>query len=57
MKVAFRVDATRETGGGHAYRCLANRWLAIAWKLWQARVPYDEDYHLQQRAAHSKPRA
>jgi len=41
----------------HAYRCLANRWLAIAWKLWQARVPYDEDYHLQQRAAHSKPRA
>jgi len=40
----------------HAYRCLANRWLAIAWKLWQARVPYDEDYHLQQRAAHSKPR-
>jgi len=41
----------------HAFRCLANRWLAIAWKLWQARVPYDEDYHLQQRAAHSKPRA
>jgi transposase len=40
----------------HAYRCLANRWLAIAWKLWQSHTPYDEDYHLQQRAKHSKPR-
>jgi transposase len=40
----------------HAYRCLANRWLAIAWKLWQTRTAYDEDYHLQQRAKHSKPR-
>ncbi len=40
----------------HAHRCLANRWLAIAWKLWQSHTPYDEDYHLQQRAKHSKPR-
>ena len=40
----------------HAYRCLANRWLAIAWKLWQTRRVYDEAYHLQQRAKHSKPR-
>jgi transposase len=40
----------------HAYRCLANRWLAVAWKLWQTRQLYDEDYHLQQRAKHSKPR-
>lgn len=39
----------------HAYRCLANRWLAIAWKLWQTRKPYDEAYHLQQRAQHSTP--
>jgi transposase len=23
----------------HAYRCLANRWLSIAWKLWQTRQP------------------
>jgi transposase len=38
----------------HAYRCLANRWLAIAWKLWQTRQAYDEDYHLQQRALRSK---
>ena len=34
----------------HAYRCLANRWLAIAWKLWQTHQPYDEAYHLEQRA-------
>lgn len=38
-----------------AYRRLANRWLAIAWKLWQTRHPYDEGYHLQQRLQRSKP--
>jgi transposase len=41
----------------HAYRCLANRWLAIAWKLWQTGEEYDEAYHLKQRALHSKPRS
>lgn len=40
-----------------AYRRLANRWLAIAWKLWQSRETYDEAYHLQQRAQRSKPQA
>ena len=40
-----------------AYRRLANRWLAILWKLWQTRQPYDEDHHLQQRAARRKLRA
>ncbi len=40
----------------HAYRCLANRWLAIAWKLWQTHQTYDEAYHLKQRAEHSCPR-
>ena len=34
----------------HAYRCLANRWLRILWRLWVDRVPYDEAYHLKQRA-------
>jgi transposase len=38
-----------------AYRCLANRWLAIAWKLWQTNQLYDEAYHLQQRRLRSKP--
>jgi hypothetical protein len=41
----------------HAYRCLGNRWLAIAWKLWQTGQTYDEAYHLQQRALRSRPRA
>ena len=40
----------------HAYRCLANRLVAIAWKLWQTHQPYDESYHLRQRALHSTKR-
>jgi transposase len=40
----------------HAYRCVANRWLAVAWKLWQTGQTYDEAYHFQQRASHSKLR-
>ena len=40
----------------HAYRCLANRWLAIIWKIWQEREPYDEAYHLRQRALRRRPR-
>jgi transposase len=38
----------------HAYRCLANRWLAIIWKLWHTRQPYDEAYHIRQRAQHRR---
>jgi transposase len=41
----------------HAYRCLANRWLAIVWKLWQSHQPYDEAYHLQQRLQRRQPHA
>jgi len=41
----------------HADRILANRWLAIIWKMWQDRKPYDETYHLQQRALRRKPKA
>jgi len=41
----------------HAYRCLANRWLAIAWKCWQSRQPYDESVHLQNRARRLAKRA
>ena len=40
-----------------AYRRLANRWLAIIYKMWQDRKPYDETYHLQQRAQRRRPRA
>lgn len=40
----------------HAYRCLANRWLAIAWKLWQSHQTYDEEFHLKQRAKRNQPK-
>lgn len=40
----------------HAYRCLANRWLAVAWKLWQSHTPYDDDFHLRQRLERGKPK-
>jgi len=38
----------------HAYRCLANRWLGIIWKLWQTGQVYDEAYHLQQINEHRR---
>jgi transposase len=40
----------------HALRCVANRWLAVAWKLWQSGQTYDEQLHLKQRAERSQPR-
>jgi transposase len=41
----------------HAHRCLANRWIAIIWKIWQERESYDEAYHLRQRALRRRPRS
>jgi len=35
----------------HAYRCLANRWIPIIWRLWMDRVEYDESVHLRNRFA------
>jgi transposase len=32
-----------------AYRCLANRWVAIIWRLWTDRIEYDEAVHLRNR--------
>lgn len=46
----------RSRSENHAYRCLANRWLVIAWKMWQDRCIYDEHYHLQRRAERVRPR-
>jgi transposase len=40
-----------------AYRRLANRWLAIIWRMWQDHTAYDETYHLQQRAQRRRPRS
>jgi transposase len=41
----------------HAYRGLANRWLAIVWKCWQSHQLYDEAIHLQNRARRLATRA
>jgi transposase len=38
-----------------AYRCLANRWLSIAWKIWQDGSTYDESYHLRRHAERARP--
>jgi transposase len=47
----------RCTSEHDAYRRLANRWLAVLWKLWHSRELYDEAYHLQQRRRRSQPLA
>lgn len=47
----------RSSSRNHAYRCLANRWLAIAWKLWQTNQLYDEGYHLKQIALRRQPQS
>lgn len=47
----------RSSSRSHAYRCLANRWLAIAWKLWQTNQLYDEGYHLKQVALRRQPQS
>ncbi len=55
--VAYWQQVRPRCAGEHdAYRRLANRWLAVLWKLWQSREPYDESYHLQQRRLRSQPR-
>lgn len=39
-----------------AVRRLANRWLAILWRLWQDRQPYDQQRHWQRHLARCTPR-
>ncbi|MBV7335291.1 hypothetical protein KFU94_45035 [Chloroflexi bacterium TSY] len=36
---------------------LANRWLAILWKMWQDRTTYDESFHIRQRTIRRRPQA
>jgi transposase len=38
-----------------AYRCLANRWVAIIWRLWTDQVDYDESVHLRNRYSGRRP--
>lgn len=39
----------------HALRCLANRWLAILWRLWMNHQRYDEELHLACHAKRMQP--
>lgn len=50
----FSLAKARGLSHSHAFRCLANRWLAIIWTLWQRQQPYDETYHLQQVRRHRR---
>jgi transposase len=50
----YSAALARGLSENHAYRCLANRWLGIIWKLWQSRQLYDEAYHLQQINRHRR---
>jgi transposase len=51
----FNQVYARKGSKSLAFRCLANRWLAVLWRLWQDRVPYDPELHLQRQLARSKP--
>jgi transposase len=46
----FRSVRPNCRSASHAYRCLGNRWLEIAWRIWQDGLPYDEERHLRQHA-------
>ena len=52
----YRQVRQHSPSESHALRCVANRWIAVAWKLWQSNKTYDEALHLKQRAERSKPR-
>ena len=51
----FTAALARGLRKNHAYRCLANRWLGIIWKLLQTHQLYDEAYHLQQIHQQRRP--
>ena len=51
----FNQAQARGLTENQAYRCLANRWLAVIWTIWQRRQLYDETYHLQQVRQHRRP--
>ena len=51
----FQDQLARGKSVNLAYRCLANRLLAVAWKLWRSHTTYDEAFHAQQRLQHHQP--
>ena len=52
----YDAQLARGHNPARAYRALANRWLSVAWKLWQTRSVYDEHLHLANRLK-SQPKA
>ena len=48
---------SRSAGGEHytALRCLAERWIKIAYRCWVDRVPYDEAVHQRNRTLRAQP--
>ena len=52
----FQMVQPRCKSISHAYRCLANRWLAVAWRIWQDRVPYNEMLHMRRHALRVAPK-
>jgi transposase len=52
----FKAVRPRCRTENDAYRRLANRWLEVLWRLWQDRVPYDEQKHLKAHALRLKPK-
>lgn len=51
----FEQVYARHHSANHAYRCLANRLVAILWKLWQTEDDYDEILHMQNRIKRCQP--
>jgi transposase len=50
----FAMVRPRVEKTSHAYRCLANRWMAIVWRLWTDRIEYDETIHLRNQFANRR---
>lgn len=51
----FQKAQARGVPVSQTYRALANRWLAVIWKLWQTRQEYDGEYHLRQTLLRARP--
>jgi transposase len=50
----YHEQLARGHAKSRAFRALANRWLAIVWKLWQTNEIYDEAIHLANRSHRGK---
>jgi transposase len=51
----YQQHIARGASQSQACRCLANRWLAILWHLWQTNQLYDEEHHLRDSTERRRP--